>query len=218
MKRGFQLALVVVGVILLAPAAWYWAWIWISDPVQPRDLRVAFERLAAVPLKRIDNDRSMDLTVVTPNDVIWSRIRRNWGDPGYIITAASPGPKHYMYCLKDLGLSVRAMIGSELLKLEIAEYPPYGYSSNCKPAGLLFRAPPGATVRIHVGAQDRFSADADLIIEPYWTMGTKDHLVGISLEEDLHLRAVAIALAVAGIIAISLAVLLFSRGRARLAP
>ena len=31
-----------------------------------------------------------------------------WGDPGYFIGAVSPGPKHYMYCLKDLSVLVEA--------------------------------------------------------------------------------------------------------------
>jgi hypothetical protein len=51
---------------------------------------------------------------------------------------------------------------------------------------------------------------ADLVVERYWTVGTKDRLVGIAIEEGLHLRAVATALGIAGIIAISIAAFLFS--------
>ena len=200
----------VLGLALLAPAALYWAWIWISDPVQPADALVAFRRLAGVPLSQAESHRGAEITATIPSDASWRRIVRHWGDPGYIIGAASPGSRHYMYCLKDLSVHVQARIGDKPVDLETAEYAPYGYSLDCRPAGLRFRAPQGAVVQIRFETAGHSHQAADLVVEPYWTAGTKDRLVGISIQEDLHVRALATALGVAGIIAISVAAFLFS--------
>lgn len=200
----------MLGVALLVPTALYWAWVWISDPVRPADARVAFERLARVPLSQAEGDRVVDLTAAMPSDASWRRITRSWGDPGYFIGAVSPGPRHYVYCLENLGIHVQARIGDRPISLETAEYAPYGYSLDCRPAGLQFRAPQGAVVQIRFEAAGYSHRTADLVVEPYWTVGTKDHLVGMSIEHDLHLQAVTTALGIAGIIAISIAAFLFS--------
>jgi hypothetical protein len=201
----------VLGLVLLAPAAVYWTWLWISDPVRPADVRLAFERLATVSLNQAQSEGTLNLTATTPNDASWRRIIRNWGNPGYIIGVVSPGPSHYMYCLKDFDVRVQVRIGDELASLKTAEYAPYGYSVDCTPAGLQFRARPGTAVQIHLEAALHSHRPVDLIVEPYWTVGTKDRLVGISIQEDLHLRALANASGIAGIIAISFAALLLSR-------
>lgn len=214
-KRGWQLTLFALGFLLVIPALWYWVWVWTSDPVRLSDTAVAFTRLAEVSLKRVQDERSIDLTFITPNDAVWRRIRRHWGDPGYVVVAAAPGDRDYVYCLKDLGINVRAMIGSTALDMETAEYAPYGYSSKCKPVGLLFRTAPDTAVRIQIMATNRITVSGDLVVEPYWTVGTKDRLVGISIQEDLHIQTVANALAVAGLILISVSASIFSRNRVR---
>ena len=211
-ERRAHLWVAMFGLLLLAPAVWYWVWIWIADPVRPSDVYVAFARLAEVSLKQVENDGSSHLTITIPDNSVWRRIRHNWGDPGYIILASPPGQKHQLYCLNDLGLGVDVEENGRPINLETAEYPPYGYSANCKPAGLQFRAPPGATLRINIIAKDRFTGVANLIIEPYWTANTKDHLVGVSFQADLHIRTVVNTLAVVGLATISLtALLLFLR-------
>lgn len=49
-----------------------------------------------------------------------------------------------------------------------------------------------STVRVHVVARaKRPNRVADLIIEPNGTVGTKDHLVGVALNEEWHLRMIA---------------------------
>lgn len=209
MSRGLWAG--VLGLVLLVPAALYWAWLWDADPVRPADEQFAFARLATVPLGQGEGGEAVELTVAIPNSASWRRILRNWGDPGYIIGAVPPGPRRHMYCLKDLGVNVEVAIGNNPATLKTAEYAPYGYSIDCAPAGLQFRAAPGAVVHIHLEVARPSPRPEDLIVEPYWTVGTKDHLVGISIQEDLHLRALANALAVAGVIAILIATLLFAR-------
>ena len=199
----------LLGVALLLPGALYWVWSWISDPVRASDTRSAFQRLAEVRLSEAVGDRGVEITATIPSDASWRRVIRNWGDPGYFIGAVLPGPSHYMYCLRDLGARVEARIGDQLVNLETADVP-YGYSTDCRPAGLSFRAPPGSVVRIHVTVARLPRQASDLVVEPYWTVGTKDRLVGIGIEEQLHLRALTTALGVAGIITILIAAFLFS--------
>jgi hypothetical protein len=197
--------------MLAAPAARYWAWYWISEPVRPADERLAFERLAAVPLGQARGGRVGGVALTIPSDSSWRRIVRNWGDPGYLIAAAPPGSRNYtydMYCLRDLGVRVQASIGGGPLSLETAEYPPYGYSLDCRPAGLRFRAPQGSVVQIRFEVEGKSDRAADLIVVPYW-LGAKDHLVGISIQEDL--QTAATALGIAGAILITFAVFLFLR-------
>jgi hypothetical protein len=115
-----------------------------------------------------------------------------------------------MYCLKDLGVHVQARIGDQPVILETAEYAPYGYSLDCQPAGLRFRAPQGAVVQIRFESVRHSHRTANLVVEPYWTAGTKDRLVGISIQQDLHVRALATMLGVVGLVMIAVAAFLFS--------
>ena len=198
----------LLGMTLFVPGALYWTWIWISGPLQLTDAIEAFRRLASVPLSSVGGGRGLEVTVAIPNDAPRRRILRSWGDPGYFIGAVSPGPRRRAFCLKDLGVEVKAGIGDQPLHLEDADAP-YGYSHDCQPEGLLFRAPPGSTVKIRFVTVGQPIQAADLIVEPHWTVGTKDRLVGINIEEQLHLRALAAALCVCGIIIISIAAVLF---------
>jgi hypothetical protein len=199
----------LLGVALLAPAAVYWSWIWVSDPVRPADERSAFQRLASVPLSQAASDVGVEITAVIPDDPSWKRVIHNWGDPGFFIGAVLPGSSQRIYCLRDLGTRVEARIGVNPLDLEAADAP-YGYSADCPHAGLSFRAPPGSLVRIHVTVASLPPQWPVLVVEPHWTVGTKDRLVGIAIDRQLHLQAVTTALGVAGIATILLAAYLFS--------
>ncbi len=207
MLKGLWVGL--LGVVLLLPAALYWACIWISDPVRPADVRTAFQRLASVPLSQAAGDLGVEVTATIPNDASWMRIIRNWGDPGYLIGAVAPGPRHYMYCLKDLGVRVEVRIGDQLVGLETAGVP-YGYSIDCEPAGLIFRAPPGAVVKIRLAVTGQPRQAVDLVVQPYWRGEVKDHLVGVYIDEDLHIQALVSTSGAAGILAIAFAAFLFS--------
>jgi hypothetical protein len=200
----------LLGVALLFPGARYWVDVWISDPVRPADGPIAFQRLAEIPLSEAVRDRGVEFTVAIPSDAAWRRVIRWWGDPGYFIGIVSPGPKSRVDSLQELGAHAEARIGGQPVPLETA-FAPYGYSTDGRPAGLSFQAPPGAVVRIHVTVAKLPVPASDLVVEPHWTVGTKDHLVGIAIEKQLHLRALATASVVTGVITILIAAFLFSR-------
>ena len=201
----------ILGLFLLIPSAMYLAY----DPVRPADLRVAFERLATVPIGQVEGNPGVDVTATIPNSAAWTRIIRHWGTPGFIVAAVSPGPKRFMYCLKDFGVHVEVRVNGQPVKLGTAEYPPYGYSSDCRPVGLWFRAPQGAVVAIRLHAEGKPLRAIDLIVEPYWSAGIKDDLVGIAIDQDLHFRAFTVILCAAGLAALLFAAFLFWRDSRR---
>src|SRR5262249_23524179 len=129
MKKRLHVWLALLGVLLMLPAAWLWQSR--SASLRPVEEHAAFERLATVPLSRIEERAPLRFTVAIPDNLHWKRIRRLWGDPGYIIAAISPDRK-YMYCWNSLELDVQAMVGTERVALEPANYPLYGYSAQCQ--------------------------------------------------------------------------------------
>lgn len=157
-----------VGVGLVLPAAWYWGWIILTDPVRPADEDVAFERLAVVPISRAEDKRTATTTFVVPSGPSWERLVRNWGDPGFIIAVAPLRDSTHLYCLKDLGVAVQITVAGKPVHLDDAEYAPYGFSINCKPAGLQFKASPKTTVRLIVELSTGSYPPAEIIVVPYW--------------------------------------------------
>ncbi|HEY9072633.1 MAG TPA: hypothetical protein VIN67_00750, partial [Desulfobaccales bacterium] len=161
MPKWFWIGL--LGVALLVPGTLYWAWIWISDPVRPADTRSAFQALIEVPLSQALGEGGLEITATIPSDASWRRVIRNWGDPGYFIGAVLPGRTDYMYCLNDLGARVEAQVGDRPVDLYTADVP-YGYSTDCRPAGLSFRVDTGSVVKIHVTVASLPRQAADLVV------------------------------------------------------
>lgn len=207
MKKRLHVWLAMLGLLLLMPAVWSS----VFHPLRLGEEQAAFESLGAVSLNTIEMQGSCNLSVTAPNNSVWERIRRAWGDPGYIIAAVSSGGKH-MYCFDRLGLHIQAAIGSEPIALEAATEPLYGYSAECGADGLKFRVPPGATVNVHITRQvPRDMPPGSLVVTGYWTGETKDRLVGLMLDEDL--RKILNLLAVGGFALVLSAAWLFLRRR-----
>jgi hypothetical protein len=164
---------------------------------------------SSVPIDQAEREGGTEIIATIPNSVSWRRVIREWGDPGFFIGAVPQNGFETVYCLQGLGAKVEATIGDRPLALEPA-FPPYLYTADCSSGqfGLMFRAPPGAVVKIHVTAINPNNNLANLIVEPSWS-NTKDRIVGLDLHEDL-LHFVS-KLAVGGLIAIAIAVLLYLR-------
>jgi len=146
----------------------------------------AFEHLADIPLSQIALNGTIDFRVTAPDDPRWKRVRRFWGDDGYIIAAISP--KHRsMYCFESLGLRVRATTGTQQVGLERPTNVLYGYSPECENIGLRFRVPPGVTVQLHIESQQgKPMLTGELIVTSFWTGVMKDRIVGLTLAEDFR--------------------------------
>jgi hypothetical protein len=208
MKRWF---LFLPGVLLLACAAFLS--FWLSGRMRLADAHVAFEPLASISISQLKALGSADLTVAVPDDAVWERIRRTWGDPEYAVASFSV-QHEYRQCFDDI--AAFASLGKEPLKLEPAGWI-YGHSDaddpfSCKSSGVKFRASAGQKVQVHLTITDNHqsSSDAEVVVQPTW-LDTKDKLVGLDLNEDL--RAVAKWGAVTGALLGLVAIIPFVRVR-----
>ncbi len=204
MKKWILLA---VGLLLLLPEAWYL----ISGPARPDDARVAFENLVEIPVSQLQEQYSVNVSVPAPNNPAWKRIMRGWGEPSYTIALLS-STGNYQYCFDKVNVKVSQE--DRQLNLEHANWI-YGVSSSdydkfpqeCKSEGETFRVRPGSIVQIQLAAKgDQLPHGANIIVRPVWYY-TKDKLVGLDLDEDLH--RIARWVAVSGLGMMLLAGLLF---------
>ena len=180
LKKYLHVCLASLGLLMMIPAAWHS----FADPLRVEEARVAIKPLAAVSLPHFETEGSVDWSVVAPDTPVWQRIRSTWGEPGYVITAASPKTRN-MYCFETLGLNVQAEIGSQTLDLAAANAPLYGYSAACRSYGLRFQMSPGAMAHIRIRtAANRRMPSGDLAV--YWAGATEDRIVRSMLEVDLR--------------------------------
>jgi hypothetical protein len=187
--------LVLIGLLLITPEAWYL----FSNSIRAGDLRVAFQNLAKVPASQVRQQHSVNLGITIPNNAAWKRIRRSWGDPAYEIALIS-SVGEYQYCLD--GISIAAMKGDAPIALEEAESM-YGFSSaaspagECKSAGPGFHAAPGSRIQVNLVSDGELASGDKIVVRPVWPY-TKDKLLGVELDEDF--RPIAIGLAVIGLL------------------
>ncbi len=208
------------GLLLLVPAVWYWTRTLVS--VRSADAQVAFKPLAEIPIGQLETQRRVDLSVTTPNDAAWKRIRHSWGDPDYVVALVSKR-RDYQYCFGRVGLSVRVTRGPDLVSAD-GSYM-YGYGSDpsddyssCRTISSVFRTAPGSTVQIHfaVNADEsvlgtpQVAPDTEVMVRPDW-FSAKDNIVGLMIDEDWCIFANWSALA--GFILVSVSAFLFSRAR-----
>lgn len=210
MRRFFPAVLTALGVLLLLPLVWMKH----VSPLRPDEEGKALEPIAKIAMKRIREERSLEVSLKIPDDPVWKRIRKAWGNPGYIIAFVAPSSRMFLRCFDRQSFGVRVTEQGRPIPLAWIAWFPYGYSANCQPEGLSFRAAPGSVLRIEVNARPNLEVpDGELIITPHWAVATKDRLVGIAIEEEI--TPYFDFLAVCGIVAILLAaVLMFQRRRA----
>jgi hypothetical protein len=180
--KRVELWFAIVGLIVVAPGV---AWLF-SFRLNGDDVGAAFTRLAQIPLEHVERARSAVVMVTVPDSVQWQRVRRAWGDPGYILAAVSPPQRNLVYCFEGLGIEAEVMRGGARIPLEVASVPPYGFSTECQVNGLKFRVSPGSELTIRVWeTSQRPLPVGELILMSYWDGRTKDRIVGVMLDEDL---------------------------------
>jgi hypothetical protein len=204
--RFFPLSLGVAGLLLLIPEA-------LSVPTMVFGLKSGDDVIALAPLATVRLDQIGTAPLITklviPDTPQWSRIRRVWGDPAFIISAVSL-EKRFAYCLPDLGISVEVNGQGNRIPLEFSN-PPYGYSSDCERSSLAFQAVSGSELNVTITKSgDRPIPSGELIIVSNWP-NTKDKLVGVSLNEKL--RPILMATSSLGFMLIVIAVWTLVRRR-----
>jgi hypothetical protein len=123
-----------------------------------------------------------------PDTAQWARIRKSWGDRGYIaVGVRREGRTEWVVPFSPLDLDLKVTRSGESLPLEPATNPPYGYSSSGQgDHGVMFKPRPGDEVTITITAKRSETLPVgDLVIEPYWD-DAKDHIVSAMIESDLR--------------------------------
>jgi hypothetical protein len=182
MKRRLAgVLLCVIGALLVIPQIWSAT----KTSLRPGDVKIAFTPLYRIRLEDLDSGATFSVAI--PNNEAWRRIRRAWGDPGYVIAPVSPDLET-MYCLDTLGIEVQATVDGQPLPTQMASSPPYGFSTSCSsPVGVKFNATPSSRVEIRIDKRKNdLASSGDLLVTSYWVDGTKDKLVGIALDQDLR--------------------------------
>jgi hypothetical protein len=196
-----KLCHVALGSLMVLSSVWYH----VVRPMRAPDARVAFTPLAVVPVSNAEGGSVLEAAVSIPDNPAWSRIRRQWGDPEYLIGYVRSDDRR-LSCLEEVSTAVRISFGQTPLELRWSSRPPYGYSAECQYSGMSFRFRPGSQLQIHIQlASGHVSPqNAAVVVIPYWTSDIKDRLVGLDLSEKLRgpinvlgiLGAVGIALSI----------------------
>jgi|SRR5579862_3107249 len=102
MSRFVSLPLAVLGLLVFVPGAVLFVCT-LRSLTREEDL-VAENPVATIPLDQFGRQASTEVNVIIPDSRQWKRIRRDWGDPDFIISAVSSERQLFAYCLADLGM------------------------------------------------------------------------------------------------------------------
>jgi hypothetical protein len=162
--------LVGAGSVLLLPQVCAWT---LFGALRD-DVAAAFVPTVRVPLASLTEGTVTVVSFKVPQTAGWERIRRTWGDPGYVIVAAhGHGPVRDVVPYSSLNLSIHVATGADDLPLEVATKHPFLYSSDTRDYGLAFHAPAGRDVTVRVEALGpTVDANGELTIRPYWDPAT----------------------------------------------
>ncbi len=156
------------------------------------DMRVAFGKLAQIPLQSVRASESSTLVFDIPNNEHWAHILRKWGEPHYVIAIGTRQTRQVIG-LGEAGIRVELLKSGEPVELKPRETP-YGYSESLddrRPQGerccLEFRANSGDKLTLAATiVEERFQpkAGAEIFVVSDW-LNTKDLIVGADLDDDL---------------------------------
>ena len=130
-------------------------------------------------------DRAQSLTIEIPNTPAWTEMRREFGDPDYLIARSARAER--LECLDQAELDVKAKaIDLTTVRLGPARHVPYGYSADCANIGYTFRALPGTSVQLTIACQtEPVCPSGDILVIADWPGDIKDKIVGADLREGL---------------------------------
>jgi hypothetical protein len=205
-NRRISLWLAVAGVLLLVPGTYRY---FTSPGLKQDDLSVAFSPLVRIPLHSVEHAGSASVVIKIPDNQQWTNIRRAWGTPAYILAAVSP-EKHHLYCFDRQGFDAQVSRAGEVIALEVADHPIYGYSTDCKTNGLQFRAGPGTELLVRIAeSSKRPLPSGEFIVTAYWGSEMKDNIVGVELDRLLAKLVGTLALIGSSLIVVSATARLF---------
>lgn len=171
---GWTFALITAGLCLLLPALYTSG---ISGATE-EDWDVASTPVVRVPLDSLQDGRSMSLVFSVPATDQWARIRKAWGDPGYVVFCRTDDYRQAVLSWASLGLEVTGSTG--LGPLELTAAGPVANSDGAADTGVVFRPRPGERVRLDVTAKSpRVLPSGELVVQANWDSNAKARMVGM---------------------------------------
>jgi len=123
--------LFIVGIVLATP-------FFVAYLRRPVDEVLAQSGLKAVRLQDLSPRSESTIGIRIPNSSEWTRIRKQWGDPPYIVSIASQLKAKDLRSFDNGDLTVWVADGAgNRIATKTAEGAPYGYSAECTQTGIL---------------------------------------------------------------------------------
>src|SRR5580700_3175943 len=175
MSRFVSWPVGVVGLLLFLPAVGLL--VATLHDLTPEDVKVAQTPIATVPLDQVGIQRSTAVTVFIPNSAQWKRIRRDWGEPDFVVSAVSSERPLWAYCLADLGMRIEVFQQGKPIPVQGSD-PGYGYSTDCERGSLRFRASPGDELQVVISRSGQRPLPAGKLAVAGTWFYEKDKIVG----------------------------------------
>ena len=179
--RRWPIGLIVFGGVILIPGG-----VWFSTSgtrLRKNDDAIALQPLIRIPLASL-HEQPATMTLTIPESAQWTRIRRAWGEPEFVVSASEPTGRSVM-CLSSLPVRIE-MADTNGSAIHLQAGPgPYGYSDYCSNSSLRFQAAGGSVLALRitsVGGRPVPAGDV-IVVADWWN--TKDKLVGVGLDEDV---------------------------------
>ena len=210
--RAVGTVFLILGAIFLIPGI-----LWIigsSGRLNETDVRVAGQPFKRIQLNWV-NQGPISVTLTIPNTKQWTKIRKVWGEPEFVITAGDsvrcpPATPVRIELTDSSGKIIPLKPGAGV----------YGYSSRCASSGLRFHAPSGSELTLKL-SPIRLGATvpaADLVIVGDWVEGDSEDRI-VSVEIDKFIGAFVKWLSITGfVLVISGAAAFIANGIPRTRP
>ena len=163
--------------------------LWIANSgtrLNDNDVSRALEPLTRIHLGGISKT-PLSVTLTIPDTARWTRVRKAWGEPEFVISATDPTGR-FALCLPEMGVRVELRDATGRVIALRPGFGPYGYSTNCESSSLRFRAAAEGELTLAVAKTGEGMSKVpagDLIVVGDW-LYTKDKLVGVGLDKDIE--------------------------------
>jgi hypothetical protein len=141
------------------------------------------------PLHGLRKTRGVTFVFDVPNSQQWTKLRKAWGEPRYIVFACSDDYDR-LHPFRSVSVVVEASVNGQQLAVTPAEWPPYVYSFEGRDFGVTFQPRPGDRVVVNLKTtRPEPLPEGELRVEPQWDGSMKDRIVNAGLNRQFSFAA-----------------------------
>ena len=128
------------------------------------------------------------LSFNVPDTRQWTRIRKEWGNPRYVVYATEDRYPSSPWIIPFSTLSLDVDVSRAGLAIPVQRSAcPYAVSRDTGDCGVDFKADPGHTFDVSLTLDKPGLLPAgNLVIEPFWDEFLKDRLVGAGIASEIE--------------------------------